>query len=292
VSADGPLAIAEHIATLADGRRPLVALDHDGTLSPIARRPEDAVLAPGARAAIERLCSFADVTIVSGRGLDDLTARFSGLDVALISEHGLRHRRRDGSVEQLAEGLTEPVLDDLRERLARLLEGREGWLIEDKGVGLAVHHRLVPTALTEPTLSEVRALLDAAAARPGTLNRSGAGGHVQLGKAVLELRPVGADKGAALLRIANSEAGAGTPPRPVVMVGDDVTDEPALAAAERLGGVGVLVADAPRTTAASTRLEGPQQVVALLDALADALSTVPGRPAADARAPDGDRGGP
>jgi trehalose-phosphatase len=274
VSGDHPHELATRVAALADGRRLLVALDHDGTLSPIAARPEDALLATGARAALERLCPLADVVVVSGRGLDDLETRFAGLPVALVSEHGLRHRRRDGTVEQLTAGLAEHTLAGLRRQLAALLTDRPGWLVEDKGVGIAVHHRLVPDAELEPTLGIVRSLLEAAAAEPGPATASGPGGSVQAGRAVLEIRAAGADKGAALLRLAEVSAGdrTGRPAPPVVMVGDDATDEPALAVAERLGGVGVIVAQTPRRTAGSARLDGPDQVVLLLDALADALT--------------------
>lgn len=279
MSGDDPHALAARVAASSDGRRLLVALDHDGTLSPIAARPEDAHLATGARAALERLSALADVAIVSGRGLDDLATRFAGLPVTLVSEHGLRHRRPDGTVELLTATLAERTLAQLRPRLATLLADRAGWLVEDKGVGIAVHHRLVPDAELEPTLGAVRALLEAAAAEPGAASSSGPGGTVQTGKAVLELRPVGADKGAALLRLAvvpNGDAAVRAQPQ-VLMVGDDATDEPALAVAERLGGVGVLVADARRTTAASARLDDPDQVVMLLDALADALASRAGR---------------
>lgn len=274
MSVDDPLALATRIATLAAGRRPLIALDHDGTLSPIAARPDDAVLAAGAREALERLSMRADVTVISGRGLDDLIARFAGLDVALISEHGLRHRRRDGLIEQLTGGLASDTLDALRPQLAALLAHRTGWYVEDKGVSIAVHHRLVPDDDVEPTLRAVRDLLATAAARPGPSGRSGPsgptgpGGHVQTGRSVLELRPVGADKGAALEHLTDASV---TPPRTVVMVGDDATDEPALASAERLGGVGVLVATGPRTSAASARLDDPDAVVEMLTALAELL---------------------
>ena len=284
MSGNDPHALAARFAASSHGRRLLVALDHDGTLSPIAPRPDDAHLATGARAALERLCALADVAIVSGRGLDDLVTRFAGLPVTLVSEHGLRRRQPDGSIEQLAATLAPATLAQLRPRLAALLTDQAGWLVEDKGVTIAVHHRLVPDAELEPTLGAVRALLEAAAAAPGAASpsgpgASGAGGSVQSGRAVLELRPAGADKGAALLRL----AGQGSPDRAdrtsphVLMVGDDATDEPALAVAELLGGIGVLVADTARTTAASARLDGPDQVVVLLDALADTLASRDGR---------------
>jgi trehalose 6-phosphate phosphatase len=270
VSGTDPQALAARVArATAPDARPLIALDHDGTLSPIAPRPADAVLAPGADRAIARLTERAEVAIVSGRGLEDLVQRFSGLPLTLISEHGLRSRSTDGAVEQLTLGLAPATLEQVRGRLEELLAGRSGWVIEDKGVALAVHHRLVPDRDLHPLLEQVREALEQAAALPGDASDGGAGapgGHVQTGKAVLELRPVGADKGAALRRIAErSDA------RPIVMVGDDTTDEPALRAAEELGGVGVLVADDPRTTSASARLRDPEAVVRFLSALADDL---------------------
>lgn len=249
------------------GARLLVAIDNDGTLSPIVDRPELATLAQGATEALDALCTVADVAIVSGRGLDDLVTRFGHLPVAIVSEHGLRQRRGDGSVEQLTRPLPEAALEALRDDLPRLLpDGPDhgGWLIEDKGVTVAVHHRLVPDAELEPTRSAVDARMRAAA---------DPGGVVQEGKAVLELRPRGADKGAALDALLGMHPGA-VP----VMIGDDRTDEPALAAAERHGGIGILVAHEPRTTAASARIVDPEAVVQLLGTLADALAELtPGR---------------
>jgi len=262
-------------AETAPGARPLIALDHDGTLSDIAARPEDAVLVAGAREALLRLAAAADVAIVSGRGLDDLVARLAGDRITLVSEHGLRCRLADGSVEQLAPGLAPATLELLRTQLHDLLDGRSGWVIEDKGVALAVHHRLVPEGSLVPLRDEVLALLAAAAAHPGAdpdgagisdATASRPGGHVQTGKAVLELRPAGADKGSALRWLA-----ARTAARPVVMVGDDATDEPALLAAEQLGGFGILVADGAPATAGSQRLSSPDEVVALLARLAELL---------------------
>jgi len=256
-----PAGLARQVAELVGERgagrtRPLVALDHDGTLSPIAARPELAQLAHGARVALLALCEVADVAIVSGRGLDDLCARFDGIPVELVSEHGLRHRDRDGAVTLLAAGLDETILDVLRGQLADVVDAdaeQVGWLVEDKGVSIAVHHRAVPAELREPTLSRVRSLLTAAADR---------GGHVQDGKAVLELRPEGADKGAALRVLHAAHAAPVT-----VMIGDDVTDEAAFEFARTAGGLGILVAEEPRSSAAQARLTDPDAVVALLTAL-------------------------
>ena len=255
-----------------------MVLDHDGTLSPIAPTPGAARLAEGAADALARLTTVADVAILSGRGLADLVDRFAGLPLTLVSEHGLRVREDDGTEHDLATPLDPGALEVLRGRLRSLLTGRDGWIVEDKGVGLAVHHRLVPPDALDPTLTEVRALLERTAA--------GSGGVVQEGKAVHELRPRGADKGAALHWLARR-----TGARPVVMLGDDLTDEPAIAAAEGMGGIGVLVLEPSMTrtrdamddrserwdttdaaSAASASLEGPDAVVRFLEELADLLT--------------------
>jgi len=267
---------ARVIAATAPGARPLIALDHDGTLSEIAARPEEAVLVAGAHEALLRLAVVAELAIVSGRGLDDLAARFEGHRIALISEHGLRCRLADGSIEQLTPELAGGTLEHLRMQLHDLLDGQRGWIIEDKGVAIAVHYRLVPESSLRPLRDEVLALLAAAAALPADSSErdgdpgstaSDPGGHVQTGKAVLELRPAGADKGTALRWLA-----ARTAARPVVMIGDDATDEPALLAAETLGGFGVLVTE-EADTPASHHLSGPAEVAAFLALLAGDLET-------------------
>ncbi len=259
----GALELAARVAAATSrAARPLIALDHDGTLSPIAPRPDDAVLAEGAASAMHRIAAHAELAIVSGRGLDDLQRRFDGHHVTLVGEHGLRCISPDGAVEQLAPGLLPATLDRLRSELHALLADRPGWLIEDKGVGIAVHHRLVAPDALRPGLEEVRELLRGAA-RDVIEGDGDGGGEVLVGKEVLEIRPAGADKGSALRWLA-----ARTTARPVVMIGDDVTDEPALRAAEESGGIGVLVASEPGPTSASARLRGPDDVVAFLDLLA------------------------
>ena len=264
--AAAPEVVAARVLTATgDGPGPLVVLDHDGTLSPIAPTPDTAGLPAESREALADLAARTEVVVLSGRGLDDLVARLGDLPLTLVAEHGLRVRRPDGAVVQLTAGLDPAVLAALRTDLAALLAGRAGWLVEDKGVGLAVHHRLVDPDAVAAVLPQVTARMDAAA-------RAG-GGTVQEGHAVVELRAAGADKGSALRWLA-----AAHPGRPVLMVGDDRTDEPALAAAEELGGLGVLVATEGRPSAASVRLPDPTAVAALIRALADGPGAVsPGR---------------
>jgi trehalose 6-phosphate phosphatase len=275
VTADTPPVDGARVAAAVDavlrhchaGHRPLIALDHDGTLSPIAATPDAASLAPGAAAVLHRLTRVADVAIVSGRGLADLARRFPEHDLILVAEHGLRARVPDGTVHALVPALDVTLVAELVTALTRTLAGAPGWLVEDKTVGVAVHHRLVAPRARPAMLAAVTELLGRAA--------TATGGVLQEGKAVLELRAAGADKGEALRWLAARTGG-----QPVVMIGDDLTDEPALTVAAELGGVGLFVGGTEGASAATlianragaaTLLADPAEVVATLEGIAVAL---------------------
>jgi hypothetical protein len=171
VTAADPVALAHRILEgLPTGGRPLFALDHDGTLSPIAPTPEAAVLAPGVRAVLVRLAAHAEVAVVSGRALADLEARLGDLPVTLVAEHGLRVRTPDGSEHTLADAPSATELAWLRTRLGELL-GSAGPLVSFTPTGRFV---LTPGPVVESDLgfgtsrvrgwvrlTELRPLLDA-----------------------------------------------------------------------------------------------------------------------------------
>jgi trehalose 6-phosphate phosphatase len=91
--------------------------------------------------------------------------------------------------------------------------------------------------------------------------------EVQHGDCVAELKPTGSSKGIALQWLMDEKPFRGR--RPVV-VGDDLTDEQAFAAASDLGGFGIVVgARAP--TLAQYRLPGPAAVRDWLEQLAEEL---------------------
>jgi trehalose-phosphatase len=271
----GPEALAERVVRIvhesldastapAAARRLLLAVDFDGTIAPIAPSPDEASALPGALEALASLAPSVSVAIVSGRGLDDLRGRIPLAEVHLVSEHGLRWQAAHGSEapRELALPLDTAVLDGVRAQLSTLLASQAGWLIEDKGVSLAVHHRLVASSATEPTLTSVREIIEVGA-------RTG-GGAVQFGSAMLELRPRDAEKGRALAVLAAHEMDAWGDVA-IVMLGDDLTDEGAFLVAEQHAGFGVLVATASRTSNARYRLTSPEDVVRFLSELGDLL---------------------
>jgi trehalose 6-phosphate phosphatase len=225
-------------------------LDFDGTLVELAEAP-DAIRVPGELPGLlQRLAARLDgrLAIVSGRSLADLDRHVRADGIAMSGSHGLELRHADGRRHALA---APDALAAARAELARFAAADAGLLIEDKPASVALHYRLAPA-----WADEVAKLMEALAVRSGLV--------VQHGKMVAELRPAGADKGDAVKTLMREPAFAGA--RPLVM-GDDLTDEHAFAAAAGLGGAGILVGDA-RATAARYRLESVGAVAAWLKAAA------------------------
>lgn len=270
------------LAHVDDPRRWTWVLDFDGVLAPIVDHPDDAVLADGAWDAIAALAEICEVALLSGRALGDLRRRLGQVPprVLLVGGHGSEARLPDGTRTPLTDlDVARGVIDRVVRELGDTLSSRDRWLIERKATSVAVHHRLVPDRVRDDLLPWVRHVLDRATG-------DGPGFAVMTGKAVLELKARGVDKGRALRWIDEVSADVaerlpGDPPIRPIVLGDDVTDEDGFAAAVAVGGDGVLVAEAPQPTAAGYRLHDPARVVEFLRAVRrlvgpDALAGVPG----------------
>jgi trehalose 6-phosphate phosphatase len=251
-------------ALLADPRHALIAADFDGTLSPIVARPDDARAYPGAVSALAALAAMAGtVAVITGRPAAD-AVRLGGLaaipGLVVIGHYGWQ-RWQDG---QLTDTPSPPAVEAARQALPGVLReaaAPDGTWVEDKGHAVAVHTR--GTADPEGALNRLRGPLGELAA--------GLGLAAEPGRLVIELRPPGVDKGAALTGLAGERAA-----RSVLFCGDDLGDLAAFAAvrALRAGGTpGCAVASAspesPRVAeAADLVVDGPAGVVGLLTELA------------------------
>lgn len=248
-----PAALA---AELGPAEHLLILLDFDGTVAPIVDRPGDARPAPGAIDALRRLVTRTTVAMLSGRSVDDLSARLPELPLIHAGGHGAQIRAIDGSVLDLIDVATvTATLDATQSAVEQVVDDGIGWFVERKPTSLAVHHRLVPDPEEDERLPRVRALLE-------QHHGDEPGFEVVAGKSVLEIRPRSIDKGKALDRIAEQ-----TPDLIPVMIGDDRTDEDAFRHALARGGHAILVSPDDRDTAAHARLADPDAVVALLDLL-------------------------
>ncbi len=240
------------------GRRRGFFLDLDGTLAPIVPHPDQVHLPPETRTILSRLAERDLVCMVSGRGLDDLRQKV-GLDsVYYAAAHGHRIVGPVGSGIDLEVGKEyEDQLRGAGQDLRRRLRSLEGAVLEEKGLSLSIHYRLVP----ERDRPAVDRAVTAVAARFPDLRLTG-------GKLVHELRPPGDwDKGRAVLWLLETLGWRKSDGCPIC-VGDDLTDEDMFAAVDGWG-VTVVVGDLDRSTRARYRLRDHAEVATLLQSFAD-----------------------
>ncbi|MDV3455914.1 trehalose-phosphatase [Sphingomonas sp. HF-S4] len=223
-------------------------LDFDGTLVELADRPDAVAVDQRLRGLMHRLLDRLDgrVALISGRPADQVRTLFGEPVLTVVGSHGMEFRFADGREVQAArpEGLP-AALDAMHALAAR----SPGVLVEDKPLGAALHFRQAP---------EQEAACQALAAQLAQAH----GMYLQPGKMMIEVRAAGGDKGAALHQLMSEPKLAST--RPLFM-GDDHTDEPGFAAAEALGGAGILVGPA-RASAARYRLADVEAVLSWLEA--------------------------
>lgn len=202
-------------------------LDVDGTLIAFSEQPDQVRLLPAVREAIGRISDRLSgaVALVSGRPLAQLDALFAPLQLPAAGLHG-HELRSDAQARIAIPADTSGFLHELHRRAAQMARSLPGVLVEDKGVGLALHWRSAPQA--------GGFVLDFARAQMPALP----GYRLQPGDHVVEFVPEGSDKGGAVEQLMRQPAFAGRRP---VFVGDDLTDEFGFGAANRLGGWSVLV---------------------------------------------------
>ena len=213
-----PLAHNETLAGRLAGHPALLLLDVDGTLAPLAPRPEDARVPERTLATIAALVAAPNthVALVSGRAAADARRMVPVDGLWTIGNHGFESIAPDGT--PAIDPRVEPFLDPVRDAVAaleRVAAGVPGARVEDKRLTLSFHYRLAaPEAI--PALHE--AVVDAGRRHGLALTE---------GKTVLELRPpVEVHKGTAAVALAGrlGALGAGAS---LLFAGDDVTDEDA-----------------------------------------------------------------
>ena len=241
-----------------ESRQPAVFLDYDGTLTPIVDTPAQAVLSEEMRDTVRRLGERCPTAVVSGRAREDVRERVGLDNLFYAGTHGFEIVGPPGSgIHHLVGQEFLPIMEELHQRLREGLAEVPGLLLETKGYSLAVHYRLVE----EARVADVEGVVDALMPDYPGLRKT----H---GKKVFEIRPrFDWNKGKAVEWLLET-LGAGHVP---LYLGDDTTDEDGFAAMAGRG-LGILVAEEPRQTAAGYRLSDPAEVGQFLQRL---LRTIP-----------------
>jgi len=256
------LSTPDHWARLARHSPVALLLDFDGTLVPLAARPELARPDPVLVRLLDALAASPGllVAVVSGRGRADLESWFEvSPSLWLAAEHGAL-LRGDGVWRSLLTGDGSEV-NDLHATLEGLARRQPGAVVERKSWSLAVHFRSVPRRAKPALVIEVEAASHA-------WLRTHPGYEIVPGAELIEVRPVTARKSVAVPWVREK----GGPDTRIVAFGDDITDEDMFAV---LGAAddGVLVASGGmRATAARWVVDTPREVLAFLGWLLAARS--------------------
>ena len=227
--------------------RPVIFLDYDGTLTPIVSRPDQAALAESTRAILRTLTAKLPVAVLSGRELEDVRNRVDVDGIVYAGSHGFdiagpRSLQRQEATDFL------PTLDAAEKELREKLASAPGALVERKRFSVAAHYRNI----NENDFPKLEAAVSEVVARYRELRR-------MEGKKVYELLPrIDWDKGKAALWLLENLGLKQRKVRPIY-IGDDRTDEDAFRALEQHG-VGILVSEEPRPTAAKYSLKDPPEV--------------------------------
>lgn len=255
-------------ALLARPGKALIGLDFDGTLAPIVADPELARAHPRALPALAALApKVAAVAVITGRPAEVAVrnggfADVPGLEHLVVLGH-YGAERWDARSGELTAPEPHPGVAAVRAELPVLLEGSGTW-VEEKGRAVAVHTRRA--ADPQAAFEALREPLTDLATRHGLI--------VEPGRMVLELRPPGMDKGAALSEFAREISAES-----VLYGGDDLGDLPAYSAVDTLRAAGIpgllVCSGSDEVTELRERadlvVDGPEGVVALLGALAERL---------------------
>lgn len=234
----------------------LLLCDYDGTLTPIVDSPEMANLTAETRNLLATLVhrSSAKVGIISGRALVDIKEKVGIGGIIYAGNHGFEI---EGPDIKFIHPITEEISSIIRMMgivLQRAMSSIKGVIIEDKGMTLTVHYRLVD----QGKLPVVNRMFENTVGTARMLGKI----RTTSGKKVHEVRPaIPWNKGNAVNliydRICRSHRKGDVL---TIYLGDDLTDEDAFKAVNDLGGISILIGESSLASAAAYYLNSTSEV--------------------------------
>lgn len=240
------------------GNNLFIFLDFDGTLTPIVATPEEAVLSESTKKTLEMLSvnPLIKLAFISGRWLDDLKSKIEIKTAIYSGNHGLELEMSKMNFHSGISPQYHMIIGQIKNELEQKISSIQGAFIEDKGIGLTLHYRLVDKqdipALKTIFYQTIQVFLEKDKLK------------VKSGKMVLEVQPpVVWDKGKVVLWLLKSNLFTSNNEKVVpVYFGDDVTDEHAFLAL-RNKGLTIFVGE-PQESYAQYYVKNPDEVEAFL----------------------------
>ncbi|MGM7677959.1 trehalose-phosphatase [Microbacterium sp. A94] len=244
------------LRAIARTPRLLIALDFDGTASPLVVEPMSARALPEVKAQLSTLAALPDtyVAYVSGRSMHDLkeiSEHTADSPFALAGSHGAQYWFPGTGDAEVPGVIADQAANEQLWAAARpIVERFEGVELEPKTFGMGIHTRRATPEVEATVFAEIDALT--AERFPHWRRRAG--------HRVLEFssRIEGKDLAMSVLRDHFNATG-------ILFAGDDVTDEDAMTV---LRGDDLGVRVGAGESAATLRVDTPQQIALLLEALA------------------------
>lgn len=248
-------AIQDH---LSRGGRLWLFLDYDGTLVPIVRTPDEAQPDAQLLDLLGHLATRSRVrtVVLSGRPLSALEellpvpgfirAGLYGVEIDIPGE-GIVTRARRESIRR--------VVVQVRDGWALLVRGRSGFLVEDKGLAVALHSRFANPAEAALVIPQAQALVSSLATEEF---------RVLGGDRFLEIAPAAAHKGETVEWLFNHIS---LPDAQSVYFGDDDKDEEAFAVIRKHRGIPIVVGSRQPHTQALIRLPSHTDVRLWLESI-------------------------
>ncbi|XP_020239005.1 trehalose-phosphate phosphatase A [Cajanus cajan] len=282
------LASFDQIANCAKGKRIVLFLDYDGTLSPIVDNPDCAFMSDNMRAAVKNVAECFTTAIISGRRRDKVCEFVGVRELYYAGSHGMdiicprRQSNSDNHPECISSADKQgievnlfqpaaeflPMIEEVLELLKECTKDIEGALVENNKFCASVHYRNVD----QENWSIVgQRVYDVLKDYPRL--------RLTHGRKVLEVRPViDWDKGKAVTFLLESLGLNNCDDVLAIYVGDDRTDEDAFKALREVNkGCGILVSPVPKETNAVYSLRDPSEVMGFLTSLAGWKSSIQGR---------------
>nr|GMD33152.1 trehalose-phosphate phosphatase A-like isoform X1 [Ipomoea batatas]GME05328.1 trehalose-phosphate phosphatase A-like isoform X1 [Ipomoea batatas]GME14824.1 trehalose-phosphate phosphatase A-like isoform X1 [Ipomoea batatas] len=266
----------EQIKKSAKGKRVVLFLDYDGTLSPIVDDPDRAFMSNAMCAAVKNAAKCFPTAIISGRSRDKVYDFVGLTELYYAGSHGMdimtpilsdpndskytRATDKQGKEVNLFQPAREflPMIDEVFRSLVETTKDIAGAKVENNRFCVSVHYRNVD----EKSWDTVGELVTELVKQYPRL-------QLKHGRKVLEVRPVlDWDKGKAVEFLLESLGFSGSEDVLPIYVGDDRTDEDAFKVLrEQNRGFGILVSPAPRESKAFYSLRDPSEVMEFLRCL-------------------------